>query len=232
MPEHHLNGAYYGPSIPPPSKTYHHPGHGGSGGCCCNPFTCCCSCIFNCICTCIFQILCTLLVIIAVVGFILWFVLRPNKVNFHVADASINHFDFSDRNNTLNYDIALNISIRNPNKRIGIYYDLIEARAYYHGGNFGNTTLDPFYQGHKNTTDLDLVFKGSNSIQLGDKARSDYNGEKDNGVYEIGLKLYMRIRFKFGWIKTKKIKPMIKCDLKVPFKANGTFERTQCHLDW
>ncbi|KAK4736577.1 hypothetical protein R3W88_000274 [Solanum pinnatisectum] len=229
MPEHHLDGAYYGPSIPPPSKTYHRPGHGGGGGgCCCNPFTCCCSCIFNCICTCIFQILCTLLVIAAVVGFICWFVLRPNKVNFHISDASLTQFDFSTRNNTLYYDLHLNVSIRNPNKRIGIYYDSIEARAIYHGQNFSIVKPDPFYQGHKNTTDLNLVFTGQDSVQLG----SEYNVEKDSGVYQFGLRLYMRIRFKFGWIKTKKIKPMIKCDLKVPFKGNGTFERTQCNLDW
>ncbi|XP_059278560.1 NDR1/HIN1-like protein 2 [Lycium ferocissimum] len=229
MPEPHLNGAYYGPSIPPPSsKTYHRPGHSSSPSCCCNPFTCCCSCIFNCICTCIFQILCTLLIIVAVIGFILWFILRPNKVNFHVANAQLTQFSYSN-NNTLNYYLALNVSIRNPNKRIGIYYDLIEARGFYHGVNFGNSSIDPFYQGHKNTTDLDLLFKGTkNEIKLGDY----YNGEKDDGVYEIGVKLYMRIRFKFGWIKTKKIKPMIKCDLKVPFKGKGSFERTQCHLDW
>ncbi|XP_059281065.1 NDR1/HIN1-like protein 2 [Lycium ferocissimum] len=84
-------------------------------------------------------------------------------------------------------------------------------------------------KGHKNATDLDLMFKGTkNEVKLGDY----YNGEKDDEVYEIGVKLYMGIRFKFGWIKTKKIKPMIKCDLKVPFKGNGTFEITQCHLDW
>ncbi|XP_009599460.1 NDR1/HIN1-like protein 10 [Nicotiana tomentosiformis] len=232
----HLNGAYYGPSIPPPSKTYHRPGHGG--GCCCNPFSCCCGCLFNCICTCIFQILCTLLVIVGVVAFVLWFILRPNKVNFHVADASLTQFDLSTKNNTLYYDLALNVSIRNPNKRIGIYYDSIEARALFHGQNFSSTNLEPFYQGHKNTTDLKIVFKGQNLIMLGDKEKSDYSGEKDSGVYAIGVKLYMRIRLKFGWIKTKKIKPMIMCDLKVPFKSNGTtsssttFERTQCHLDW
>ncbi|CAN4113971.1 unnamed protein product [Withania somnifera] len=229
MPEPHLNGAYYGPSIPPPpsSKTYHRPGHSGGSCFCCNPFTCCCNFIFNCICTCIFQILCTLLVIVAVIGFILWFILRPNKVNFHVSNASLTLFDLTN-NNTLHYNLNLNLAIRNPNKRIGIYYDAIEARAFYHGQNFSVSNLDPFYQGHKNTTDLNLVFKGQYSGQLG----SDYNEEKEIGVYDIGLRVYMRIRLKFWWIKSKKIKPMIKCDLKVPFKSNGTFERTQCHLDW
>ncbi|PHT99120.1 hypothetical protein BC332_31957, partial [Capsicum chinense] len=217
MPEPYLNGAYYGPSIPPPpsSKTYHRPSHRSSSGssCCCNPFTCCCKCIFNCICTCIFQILCTLLIILAVIGFILWFILRPNKVNFHISNASLTQFDYNN-NNTLSYNLHLNVSIRNPNKRIGIYYDSIEARAYYHGLNFGNlTNIDPFYQGHKNTTDLDLVFKGFiNSGQLGSELGSKYNEEKGNGVYEIGLRMYMRIRLKFWWIKSKKIKPMIKCD--------------------
>ncbi|KAK6778775.1 hypothetical protein RDI58_025493 [Solanum bulbocastanum] len=228
-PEPNLNGAYYGPSIPPPpTKTYHRSRGGGS---CCNP----CSCLFNCLCTCICQIIFTLLIVIGVIVLVLWLVLRPNKVKFYVTDATLTQFDYSTTNNTLYYDLALNMTIRNPNKRVGIHYDSIEARALYGGQRFASQNLEPFYQGHKNTSILHPTFKGQGLVLLGDREKSNYINEKNLGIYEIEVKLNMRIRLKIGWIKTHKIKPKIECDFKVPLEANGrsgNFEETRCHLDW
>ncbi|KAF3675079.1 Protein YLS9 [Capsicum annuum] len=134
MPKPNLNGAYYGPSIPPPTKTYHR----NRGGRSCNP----CSCLFNCLCTCICQIIFTLLIALGVIALVLWQVLRPNKVKFYVTDATLTQFDLSTANNTLYYDLALNMTIRNPNKRVGIYYDSIEARAMYQGQRFASQNLE------------------------------------------------------------------------------------------
>nr|GLL46100.1 NDR1/HIN1-Like protein 3-like [Ipomoea trifida] len=228
MPEPHLNGAYYGPSIPPPAKSYHRPGGGSS----CNP----CGCLFSCLCNCLCQILCTLLVVVGVVALVLWLVLRPNKVKFYVDDAALTQFDLSTTNSSLYYNLALNFTVRNPNKRIGIYYDHFEASAFYKGQRFSTQNLETFYQGHKNTTNLSTAFRSNNIVSLDSGDRSSYNDEKGRGIYEIDVKLYLRIRLKIGWIKTRKIKPTIECDLKVPLQSNGrssgSFERTRCHLDW
>ncbi|XP_031103536.1 NDR1/HIN1-like protein 3 [Ipomoea triloba] len=199
-----------------------------------NPFGCCCGCLFNCICSCLFQILCTLLVLAGVVALILWLIFRPNAVKFYVDDAALSQFDFSAANNTLLYNLALNMSIRNPNKRIGIYYDVIEARALYAGQRFAAVNLDPFFQPTKNTSDLRAVIKGQNLVPLGDGEKSDYSAQKNNGAYRIDLKLFLQIRLKFWLIKSKKIKPTIDCALdNVPLRSNsGNFERTKCHLDW
>lgn len=69
------------------------------------------------------------------------------------------------------------------------------------------------------------------------KVLSEYNEQKNSGVYEIDVKLYLRVRFKFGLIKTGKFKPRIKCGLKVPLTQNGsssvsTFETTKCDVDY
>jgi hypothetical protein len=65
----------------------------------------------------------------------------------------------------------------------------------------------------------------------------DLSKEKDAGVYEIVVKMYLRVRFKLGVIKTRKIKPKITCELRIPLKsagggssAGGGFETTKC--DW
>ncbi|XP_075512948.1 NDR1/HIN1-like protein 3 [Primulina tabacum] len=233
----HLNGAYYGPSIPPPSKSYHRPGRrggGGGGGCCCNPFTCCCSCIMNCICTCIFQIIITILIIVGIFVFICWLIFRPNTVKFYATDASLTEFNLN--GTTLHYNLALNLTIRNPNKRIGIYYDQIEARAFYQGQRFSTVELTPFYQDKKSTNSLNADFKGQNLVLLGSKETSNYNDDKESGAFGVDVKLYLRIRLKFWFVKSTKVKPKIDCDLRIPLSSNGTasvsYESKRCDFDW
>ncbi|KAL1549252.1 NDR1/HIN1-like protein 3 [Salvia divinorum] len=232
----HLNGAYYGPSIPPPSKpskSYHRPGRGG-GGCCCNPFTCCCGCLMNCLCTCICQIVFTILIVVGIIVLVLWLVFRPNAVKFHVNEASLTEFNIN--NNTLHYNLALNLTIRNPNKRIGIYYDRIEARAFYQGQRFSTVDLQKFYQGKKNTSNVSAEFKGSQLVLLGANEMSKYNEDRTAGKYDIDIKLYLRIRMKFAFVKSTRVKPKIDCDLKIPLSSNGTasgaYEPTRCDFDW
>ncbi|KAK4478861.1 hypothetical protein RD792_014366 [Penstemon davidsonii] len=230
----HLNGAYYGPSIPPPSKSYHRPGRGG-GGCCCNPFSCCCGCLMNCLCTCVFQILCTILVVAAIIIAILIFVFRPNAVKFHATNATLTEFNLN--NNTLHYNLAVNLTIRNPNRRIGFYYDVIEARASYQGQRFATTQLTPFFQGTKSTNNVTAEFRGQNMILLGNREMSHYNGDRSSGMYDIEVKLYLRTRLRFWIVKSMRVKPKIECDLRIPLSSNGTassgaFESQRCDFDW
>lgn len=217
-----LNGAYYGPSIPPPQKTYHRPGRGGGCGCCCG-------CIFSLIC----KLIVTVVVIVGIAALVFWLIVRPNKVKFHVTEATLTQFNYT--NNKLYYDLALNFTIRNPNKRLGIYFDTVEARALYEDARFDTENITPFYMGHKTTHEASTEFKGENLIALTSDQTSEYNKETTSGVYNIDVKLYLRIRFKLGVFKTGKFKPKINCDLKVPLNngtSSGQFETTQCSLDW
>lgn len=218
-----LNGAYYGPAIPPPNN-YHRPGRSSGCGCGC------------CLLSCLLKIIITIVVVAGLAVFIFWLVVRPNKVKFHVTEANLSEFNLAG-NNTLYYNLSLTVSVRNPNKKIGIYYDRIEARAFYKDQRFGYDTLNPFYQGHKNTSILTPTFQGKQVIPaLAGDELLEFNQEKTSGVYDIYVKLYLRIRFKIGKIKTHKFKPKIECDLKIPLSENGTvvsrIETTKCDLDY
>jgi hypothetical protein len=229
-----LNGAYYGPSIPPPSKksktkSYHRPSRGSS----CNPFCCLCECVFGCI----FKIIIGLIVTLGIIALVLWLVFRPNRVKFYATGAELTQFEYSTTNNTLYYNLALNMTIRNPNRRIGIYYDTIEARASYEGQRFSTVQLGRFYQGRKNTSELHTVFRGQQIVMLGSEAISNYNEDRTSGNYNIEVKLYLRLRLKFGWVKVPRIRPRIECDLEIPLENSGgraprTFETKRCGLDW
>ncbi|KAL5060350.1 hypothetical protein RYX36_031954 [Vicia faba] len=220
-----LNGAYYGPSIPP-QRTHHRPSRGGG-------FDCCCGCLFNLI----FKLILTVIIIIGIAIFLFWLIVRPNVVKVHVTNASLTQFNYTNNNNNLNYDLSLNLTIRNPNKRLGIYYDYIEARALYHVARVESVFLDPFYQGHKTTNFLNTSFKGSKVMVLDGDQTLDFNKEKASKVYEIDLKIYLRIRFKLGVLKTRTIKPKVTCELRVPLNSgggattvDGGFQTTKC--DW
>ncbi|KAJ4823748.1 hypothetical protein Tsubulata_005573 [Turnera subulata] len=222
-----LNGAYYGPSIPPPPPRhkYHRPGRGSGCGCCCWLLSLLC------------KLVLSLVVIIGLAALIFWLIFRPiNKVKFHVTDVSLTEFNFTNNNN-LRYNLSMDVTIRNPNKKIGVYYDRIEARAYYQDQRFSSVFLTPFYQGHKNTTVLHPVFQGQQLVLLGADETTTYNKEKTSGIYSIDIKLYLKIRFKLGKIKTNKFKPKMECDLKIPFNAAdgrlaGGADSTKCKLDY
>ncbi|KAF8038893.1 hypothetical protein BT93_B1445 [Corymbia citriodora subsp. variegata] len=221
----HLNGAYYGPAVPPKQNSYLRPGRGG--GCACG-----CGC---CLLKLIFNLVLTVVVTVGLLALLFWLIFRPNLVKFHVTDAELTQFNFT-ATNTLNYDLKFNLTIRNPNRRIGIYYDRIEVRPIYGGQRLASEYLTPFYQGHKNTTTLGAEFQGQQLVVLGTSEQSDFSSEQAAGVYDIDMKLYLRVRFKLGKIKTFHIKPRVKCGLKVPLSSSGSaaaaFQTEKCEIDW
>lgn len=130
------------------------------------------------------------------------------------------------------------MTFRNPNRRLGIYYDKIEANAMYHGQRLATTEIQGFYLGHKKeNNNVNTVFKGEQLVVLKSNEKSKYESENKESVYKIDLKLRLKIRFKVWWMKTTKFKPKLDCELKVPLSSKGKvnsvkFERTKCDFDW
>jgi hypothetical protein len=172
-------------------------------------------------------------------------IFTPKSLKIHVTNAFLPQFNLT-TNNTLHYNLALNISIRNPNKGIGLYYDAIQANGYYdtsdlaEGYNyfyypFGTVSwITPFYQGHKNTSVLSPVFYGQKSDFL-ETSELIPKFNTSDGVYTIGVELNLSFRTKGGhWIKKGPFNPVIYCYLKVPLSSNGIsaarFNATKCKL--
>ncbi|CAD5187335.1 NDR1/HIN1-like protein 1 [Musa acuminata AAA Group] len=88
-----------------------------------------------------------ILVLLAI--FIIWLVLRPSKPSFYLQDASIAQFNFTAGTNLLTAIMQVTVSSRNPNDRIGIYYDKLDAFAVYQEQRVTTSTeLPTGYQGH------------------------------------------------------------------------------------
>ena len=120
-------------------------------------------------------------------------------------------------------------------------YDHIEAHALYQDVLFGNQTLGPFFQHHKNTTFVNPLFKGQRVTPLAGNQVEVFDKEKGSGVYTIDLKLFMVVRFKFLLFKSASVKPKIRCALHVPLKSrnatttispDAAFQPTECGWDY
>lgn len=133
------------PEIPPPA-TYHKPGgrrhhRGGLAGCCC--------CLLSTFC----SLLLTFLFLAGLTILILWLVLKPVHLPKYSLD-NVEVRNFSVTGTSLNADIAYNITANNPNRKIGIKYDVINLDTSYSGQALGRSVIPGFYQGHQNVTSI------------------------------------------------------------------------------
>ncbi|TKY61931.1 YLS9 protein [Spatholobus suberectus] len=220
-----LNGAYYGPAIPPAEQPHYRPHRGRS----------CCCCLFGIL----WKILVALIVLVGLAILIFWLVVQPRSFKFYVTEADLTQFEYSTNNNTLQYNMVLNFTARNPNKKLSIYYDKVEALAFYEGARFANyeviTHMNSFRQYKKSSNPMSAVFSGQQVLMLDNDQVSEFNEDKSAGVYDIYVKLYFRIRFRLGDVISRRYKPKVKCDLKVPLSNNGSvtlFEITKCDVDY
>ncbi|PIA54380.1 hypothetical protein AQUCO_00900728v1 [Aquilegia coerulea] len=217
-----LNGAYYGPSVPP-QRSYHSHGRGrGCGPCCFLGFLC--------------KLIVSIVVLVGIAVLVLWLVYRPTEIKVHVVNATLREFNLTDNNNQIRYNLALDMSVRNTNRKIGVYYDRIQADAFYEGEWFAGTEIDTFFQGRKNTTMIHPVFQGTSSIRLSGSDITRFDRERSDGTFNIDVRLNLRIRFKVGDVKTRRLKPNVKCDVRVPLTPNrasvGAFDTKRCKFNF
>ncbi|KAG5072811.1 hypothetical protein GLYMA_03G201500v4 [Glycine max] len=223
----HLNGAYYGPAIPPAEQPRYRPHSHRGRSCCC--------CLFGIL----WKILVALIVLVGLAVLIFWLVVQPRSFKFHVTEADLTQFDYYTNNNTLHYNMVLNFTARNPNKKLNIYYDKVEALAFYEDVRFASydviTHMNSFRQYKKSSSPMSAVFTGQQLLMLNNDQVSEFNQDRNTGVYDIYVKLYFRMRFRLGDFISNDYKPKVKCHLKVPFSKNGTFtlfQTTKCDVDF
>lgn len=154
------------------------------------------------------------------------FIFLPQELKFTVSDASLTSFDYnSTGNNTLFYAMALNVTIRNPNKKVGVYFNRIQTLSHYAKKQFSMVTLTspPFYLGHKNTTVVTAAIQGQQLLLFKKKDVDKYNTETSAGIYSVEVELANWVKERFGKYKTPYGKSdKICCKLKVPLLRSST----------
>ncbi|XP_022935274.1 NDR1/HIN1-like protein 10 [Cucurbita moschata] len=188
----YLNANFYGPTVPPSSKR-----HRGR------------------------RVLCTILKVaigfivgVGIVLLILGLVYRPHKLEFNVTSAKLTQFNITA--NQLYYNLGLNVTITNPNKRYRVYYDTNEMVVLYKNRRLNSLSLPAFFQDTKSTAVLSPNnFEGQRLILLAGDEIVEFNSEKAEGQYPIDVKFFFRLRMKSGEVVLK-LKPKVHCGLRVP----------------
>ncbi|XP_010246792.1 PREDICTED: protein YLS9-like [Nelumbo nucifera] len=144
----------------------------------------------------------------------LWLLVPPGGVvEYHVYSPNFVEFNVS-TDNVLHYNFTFNITVQNLNQKIGVYYDQIEAVAYYHGEKIGNVTYStPFFQGKTAATFLNPVFTGSSTALRDSSKLEDFNREEKEGTFRIVVKLYLWTRYKFMFFNTPQHQQEIRCQI-------------------
>ncbi|CAI9756577.1 unnamed protein product [Fraxinus pennsylvanica] len=152
------------------------------------------------------KLICTIFLftffVLGLIAFILWLSLRPHRPRFHIHEFSIP--SFSPETGYANASIIFNVTDRNPNHKVGFYYDAMQITVNYQEKNIGDVILlFPFYQEPKNTTILYGNIGGA-ALKLTGERWQQIMADRTRGTVIFSLELSSSIRFKiFAWISKR-----------------------------
>ncbi|KAJ7967634.1 Late embryogenesis abundant protein [Quillaja saponaria] len=163
------------------------------------------------------KLVCTiflgLLLIVGIITFILWISLRPHRPRIHIQDFSLPGLD--QVTGFENAQIAFNVTVRNSNLNIGIYYGIMGGSIYYKDQKIGATPLlDPFYQEPKNTTVVAGVLRGV-TLTVSSQRWKEFNHDRTKRMVVFRLQLTSTIQFKISTWESKRHPMHADCDVSV-----------------
>ncbi|CAN0847509.1 NDR1/HIN1-like protein 1 [Linum grandiflorum] len=171
-----------------------------------------------------------ILILLGITVFIIWAVLCPTKPTFILEDTStVYAFNTSISNNVLTSNFQVTFSARNPNGRIGIYYDELEVYAKYRNQQITRKAqVDPFYQGHKESNVWSPLVYGN------DVPMSPYNAaalrlDQVEGSVLVLIKMDGRVRFKVGDYISRHYSVHVRCQAYIQLGKRNVGVAAACN---
>ncbi|KAL9228617.1 hypothetical protein vseg_004173 [Gypsophila vaccaria] len=161
-----------------------------------------------------------LIFIVLFVVFLIWLILRPTKPRFILQDATIYSFNVT-QPNMLSSTFQITLSTRNPNQRIGVYYDRVDVYASYHNQQVSlPTRLPPTYQGHKDIIVWSPFLYGQ-SVPVAPYLGMSLQQDQNAGLVLMNIKIDGRVRWKVGTWISGKYRLNVNCPAIISFKNKG-----------
>ncbi|XP_006347517.1 protein YLS9 [Solanum tuberosum] len=152
--------------------------------------------------------------------FLLYLTLHPTKPNFTLREADIYQLNLSGPRQLLNSSIQLTLVSKNPNKKVGIYYDELQVFASYKGQQITlHTSLPPFYQGHEDSNFLSALLIG-NGLPVDPYFGYEVQRDQSVGKLIMNLKGSGRLRWKVGTWVSGKYRFNVDCVAIMPFGSS------------
>ncbi|XP_057953952.1 NDR1/HIN1-like protein 6 [Malania oleifera] len=190
---------------PPPYRRniprYHSTSHKSSG----------CSCL-RCICCC-FCVLFVLIFIFAALAFYFYAVYQPQVPSYKVEDFGVRAFSFGDAF-SLHTEFMVTVKAENPNAHIGLIYGQNSSvDVEYSNSTLCSGKLPAFYQGHKNTTVLQVPLKGTS--EFGSGLQQAMMDNRHNGKIPLLVKVKVPVRVVVGSLPLRQLFVFVNCSLVV-----------------
>ncbi|CAK7337347.1 unnamed protein product, partial [Dovyalis caffra] len=135
-------------------------------------------------------------------------------IPFSIDSLQITRFNLSN-NSSLSAAFDVTITARNPNKKVGIYYEGgSHISVWYTGTNLCQGSLPKFYQGHRNTTVLNVLLSGQTN-DGNTLLTSLQQQQQQTGIIPLNLRATQPVRIKLGKLKLMKVKFRVRCKLDV-----------------
>lgn len=169
-----------------------------------------CCCKFLCW---ILFIIILLVISLGILAAIIYFGFDPKAPKYSVNGMTITRFTL-DNDTNLSAQFNVNITARNPNSKIGIYYEGgSKLSVSYMGTHLCEGSLPKFYQGHKNTTVLDVALTGQTRDATG--LMNSLQVQQQTGRVPLVIRARVPVRIKLGKLKLPKWKPVVRCRINV-----------------
>ncbi|GMH11138.1 hypothetical protein Nepgr_012979 [Nepenthes gracilis] len=157
------------------------------------------------------AVIIALFIIFGVALFITWLVLRPRLPEFRVDSLSVSQFKLSSSPSQISGKWDVLFTVSNPNTKMHVYYDAIDAFLYYKSELLAQNQLVPFDQGTKSQTNVSTELVAASAYVDG-KVVSAINSDRSHGSVNFNVKLLAIVRFKAGAWRARKRWLKVYCD--------------------
>ncbi|XP_020249474.1 uncharacterized protein LOC109826868 [Asparagus officinalis] len=164
------------------------------------------------------------------------FALHPKNLHVFVSQAELKRFSLVG-NRTVHSKLDAAIVFRNPNKWARVRYKPVHATGFYEKSTFGSVRLGKSKQARDSIKTFDVELEGESAMPVNWRVGEFYEA-KEKGFADVEVRVYSRIRYKIGWLKTRKRSLVAICGLNgVALASNesfggggGGFRGTRCDV--
>ncbi|XP_059668656.1 NDR1/HIN1-like protein 10 [Cornus florida] len=151
----------------------------------------------------------TVILIIGAIFSIVWLVLRPRLPEFTVASATVSPINATASEVTATWDVSL--LIKNPNTKLTVFYDSLDASVFYGDSLLTQTELRPFSQ-PKNKQNLIRSRFALVRANVGDNVAKAISSDRARGSVSFGVRVLSLVRFRTGGWRMRKHLLRVYCD--------------------
>ncbi|GJN39934.1 hypothetical protein PR202_gb29088 [Eleusine coracana subsp. coracana] len=151
------------------------------------------------------------ILLLLLIVLIVWLVLRPTKPRFYLNDVSIVCINVTSSSSLLTVTMQATMASRNPNSRVGIYYDRADVFAEYRGLQITvPTSLPAAYQGHLDAS-VWSPFLSAVDVPLPPYLAEALAQDETAGYLLVTVRLVASIRWKAGAFITSHYNLRVRC---------------------